>query len=210
MGKKTQTRSRLCQAAQRAPHLLPTGSTTAPAEPVHHCPLRLLLPQEEPPLHSHYMGPWKCCYTNLCSMIAISLPGASACVGMNKEEKLQCSPSPTFLTCSDLVSETPQLSLWPQLCQRQERALLLNHSKTNVTTCPFLHPVCPFQIPILSIIPYSIHLPRQCLIQLQSQLCDTPRDIILLKAVEQMQIKRSSENLKPPNRKDCLWVTPGK
>lgn len=81
---------------------------------------------------------------------------------------------------------------------------LLNHSKTDLTMCPFFNTICPFQIPILSVIPYSIHLPRQCLIQLQSQLYDTTRDIVLLKVVEQMQIKHNSENLKPPNRRDCL------
>lgn len=139
---------------------LHTSSQLAPAEPVLHSPLCLLLPQEEPPLHSCYMGP--CCYTNLCGMIAILLPGASACLGMNKAEKLQYSPSPTFITRRDPVSATLQLRLWPQFCQRQEPVVLLNHSKTDLNMHPLFNPVCTFHIPILSIIPYSIYLPRQC------------------------------------------------
>lgn len=134
MWEKTQTCNKSCWAAQWAPHLLPAVSTSAPAEPVLHSPLCLLLPQEEPPLHGCYMGP--CCYTKFCGMIAILLPRASACLGMNKAEKLQYSPSPTFLTCRDPVSETLQLRLWPQFCQTQERVVLLNHSKTNLNMRP--------------------------------------------------------------------------
>lgn len=138
MWEKTQTCNKSCWAAQWAPHLLPRGSTSAPAEPGLHSPLCLLLLQEEPPLHSCYMGP--SCYTNFCGMIAILLPGASACLGMNKAEKLQYSPSPTSLTCRDPVSETLQLMLWPQFCHRQERAALLNHSKTNLNMHPLFNP----------------------------------------------------------------------
>lgn len=141
MWEKTQAHNKLCCAAQWAPHLLPTGSPTAPAEPVLHSLLCLLRPQEEPPRHSCYIGP--CCYTNLFGMTAILLPGASACLGMNKTEKLQYSPSPTSLRCRDPVSETLQLSLWPQFCQRQERVALLNHSRTNLNMhllfIPFLY-----------------------------------------------------------------------
>lgn len=128
----------MCWAAQWAPHLLPTGSITAPAGPVLHSLLCLLLPQEEPPLHSCYMGP--CCYTNLFGMTAVLLPGASACLGMNKTVKLQYSPSPAFLTCRDPVSDTLQLRLWPQFCQRQERVTLPNHSKTNLSMDPLFNP----------------------------------------------------------------------
>lgn len=141
----------------------------------------------------------------VCSMTAIGLPGASARVGTNKGGKLQRSPSPTALARRAPAAEMTQLSLCPRFWQ-----WLLNHSKANLTTRPFLNPNCPFQILILNIIPSSIHLPRQCLFQLQSQLYDTTRDIILLKVVEQMQIKSNSEKLKAPNRRDCLGVTPGK